>query len=208
MSSLALLFVGAVLLVNGLTFIGVVQPHSGIPINLFAGGTLLLAALPMVWTSIESSDTRAALYSAVGFALFGFTYLGVALGTLLSADNRGLGVYCGWAAGISVILAYVNATTLSDPALSVLWASWVLLFLAFCIALTRTATFWSYAAGVLAVYQAFSTATIPALLLIHESWSSIPMVPLALIQIAGALIYVIALFRQQKQSKSLEPQRS
>ncbi|BAQ21215.1 AmiS/UreI family transporter [Corynebacterium glutamicum] len=201
MSSLALSFGGAVLLVNGVTFIGVIQPRSEIPINLLAGGTLFLAAIPMVWTSIESSDTSASLYSAVGFALFGFTYLGVALGTSLSADNRGLGVYCGWAPVIAGLLVYVNATTLSDPTLSVLWASWVLLFVAFCIALTRTATFWSYAAGVLAVYQAFSTATIPALLLIHES-------PLALIQIAGALICVIALFRRQNQSKSLEPQRS
>ena len=198
MSSLALLFVGAVLLVNGLTFIGVIQPRSGIPINLFAGGTLLLAAIPLAWTSIESSDTRAALYSAVGFALFGFTYLGVAIGALLSADNRGLGIYCGWAAGIAGVLAYVNATTFSDPALSVLWSSWVLLFLAFCIALTRSAIFWSYAAGVLAVYQAFSTATIPALLLIHESWSSVPVLPLVLIQVAGAIIYIFVLLQQRK----------
>ncbi|NII89099.1 hypothetical protein E9230_003069 [Corynebacterium glutamicum] len=108
MSSLALSFGGAVLLVHGVTFIGVIQPRSEIPINLLAGGTLFLAAIPMVWTSIESSDTSASLYSAVGFALFGFTYLGVALGTSLSADNRGLGVYCGWAPVIAGLLVYVN----------------------------------------------------------------------------------------------------
>lgn len=189
MSSIALLFVGAVLLVNGLVFLSFLDPRSSIPINLFSGSILVLTAINLAWTAPDSLDERATLYSASGFALFGFTYLGVVLGALLNANNRSLGVYCGWSAGIALILGCINVTTLADRSLGILWFSWALLFLVFALALLFSGTYWSSAAGALAIYQSLSTATIPAVLLIHGTWSQIPVASIAIVQLAGVLIY-------------------
>lgn len=63
MSDLALLFVGAVLLVNGLVFLERVDGKAAIPVNLLTGGLLLFTAI----LQILEVDTTSPDYAATAF---------------------------------------------------------------------------------------------------------------------------------------------
>ena len=191
MSNVALLFVGAVLLINGLVFLGRVDGRAAIPINLLAGATLVLNALLMVATVEPDTPTT---FGAVGFALFGFTYLTVALNSLLGGSGRALGWYCGWAAIIATVLALINFSDGAAPQMGWLWASWSLLFLSFFLALLVPGEWWTPAAGILAIVQGFTTATIPALMMIDGSWATASAAIIGLVQIGGAVVYAFAVF--------------
>ncbi|MGC0365907.1 hypothetical protein ABH922_003891 [Rhodococcus sp. 27YEA15] len=192
MSSLALLFVGAVLLVNGLVLLGRVSARAAVPVNLIVGAGLvtasLLAAIPAA-----GDDARLTLFGAVGFALFGVTYLIVGSGSLLGADGSALGWYCGWAAVVALILAGVNFAA-GDGHMAWLWLAWTVLFFAFFLSATTANPRFDTAAGVIAIAQSVTTATVPALLMIDGSWSGLPLGWIIVAQVIGvaAAVFVIA----------------
>lgn len=202
MSNVALLFVGAVLLINGLVFLGRVDGKAAIPINLLAGSTLVLNALVLVMSvEPESPAATATTFSAAGFTLFGFTYLTVAMNSLLGGSGQALGWYCGWAMVIAAVLALINFSNGTAPQMGWLWASWALLFASFFLALIVPGAWWTTSAGVLAVAQGFTTATIPALMMIAGSWDTTSPVPIGAVQITVAVIYVVsALYFRNRES--------
>lgn len=207
MSNVALLFVGAVLLVNGLVFLGRVDGRAAIPINLLAGSTLVLTALLLVASVEPDSPTSATTtFGAVGFALFGFTYLTVALNSLLGGSGSALGWYCGWAAIIATVLAMINFSDGAAPQMGWLWASWALLFISFFLALIVPGAWWTPSAGILAILQGFTTATIPALVMIGGSWDTTSLVVIGMVQISVAAIYVASVFffRNREETGSSE----
>uniref|UniRef100_UPI003525231A AmiS/UreI family transporter n=2 Tax=Nocardiaceae TaxID=85025 RepID=UPI003525231A len=74
MVPVALLFVGAVLLANGLVFLDRVTPRSAVAINLLTGALLVGTALVLLLPSDSAPpDGLASAVAAGGFALFGFT---------------------------------------------------------------------------------------------------------------------------------------
>ncbi|QRY63033.1 amidase substrates transport protein [Gordonia sp. PDNC005] len=192
MSSLALVFVGAVLLANGLVFLGRMSPRAAIPVNLLVGAlivtTALLGAVP------AALDERAMLFGALGFSVFGFTYLIVALNSLLDADGSGVGWFCGWAAIVSCVLAMVSFGD-GDPRLAWLWVSWVVLFTAFFLAATVDDARFGRAAGVVAVIQSVTTGTIPGLLMVGGTWEDLSVTVIAAVQILGVVGYLATLAR-------------
>lgn len=193
MTNIALLFVGCVLLINGLSFCGVLNPRAGIPINILVGAALLVAtALTFheISGALDPSENRVLLFSAAGFTLFGFTYLGVAGQGLLQTDGRSLGTYCGWATVIALVSSAVNVQIAPDMAW--LWFAWAVLYLSFAIALFADTPQWSFPAGALAIWLAISSTTVPGLLMIDGSWDDIPVLYIAAAQIAGLVIYAVA----------------
>ncbi len=192
MSNLALLFVGAVLLVNGLVFLGKIDGKAAIPVNLLVGAVLVLTALLQVSAvELTSPDYRAVAFGAAGFTLFGFTYLTVGGNSLFGGSGTGLGWYCGWASVIAAVLAIVNFTSSGGTSMGWLWASWSVLFASFFLALITGAKGLTVAAGWLAILQSFTTATIPALLMINGSWETTSLVLIAVIQIAVVVAYIV-----------------
>ncbi|WP_290850093.1 AmiS/UreI family transporter [Gordonia sp. (in: high G+C Gram-positive bacteria)] len=187
MSSLALVFVGAVLLVNGLVFLGPVSPRAAIPANLLVGAlivtTSLLGAVP------AALDDRMALFGALGFCVFGFTYLTVAVSTLTDADGSGVAWYCGWAAVISAVLAVVNFSE-SDPRLAWLWVSWVVLFAAFFLAGVTGSARFGRGAGAISAIQSVTTGTIPGLLMMNGDWADFSVTVIAVVQLLGIAAYL------------------
>lgn len=191
MSDLALLFVGAVLLVNGLVFLERVDGKAAIPVNLLTGGLLLFTALLQILeVDATSPDYAATAFGAAGLSVFGFTYLTVGGNSLFGGSGTALGWFCVWAAGISAVLAVVNFTFTGNVNMAWLWSAWSVLFTAFFLALTSSAVYLTKAAGVLAILQSVSTATIPALLRISGVWASTSTLLIALVQIAVVAAYV------------------
>lgn len=201
MSSLALLFVGAVLLVNGLVLLGRIDARAAVPINLITGAGLVTASL---LTAIPAGgDARLALFGAVGYSLFGVTYLTVAGGTLLGADGRALGWYCAWASAVAVVLAAINFAA-GDAHIAWLWSGWAVLFFAFFLSCCTADPRFDVAAGVVAIAQSVTTASIPALLMIDGSWTDLPIGWVAAAQIAGVVI-AIAIAARPRPAESAAP---
>ena len=191
MASVALLFVGAVLLINGLVLLDRIEGKAAIPLNLLVGALLMMTALLQVLSVPPSSvDFRSAAFAAVGFTLFGFTYLTVGANSLFGGSGSALGWYCGWAAGISMVLASVNFAGSTDLPMAWLWASWSVLFIAFFLALTTGKKQLASAAGVLAILQSATTTSIPGLMMINGSWSTVSVTVIAVVQIAAVLVYI------------------
>src|ERR1700684_4412738 len=94
MSSVGLLFVGAVLFMNGLLFLGKADAKGVAVFNLFVGG--LQTAIPFYL--IATAKTPDDILGAAGIFLFGFTYLYVGIVTLAGLHSGGIGWYSLWVA--------------------------------------------------------------------------------------------------------------
>ena len=86
MSSVGLMFVGAVLFINGLLFLGKVDAKGAATFNLFVGA--LQVAIPFYLIATASSTDE--LLLASGIFLFGFTYLYVGIANLAGQAPVGL----------------------------------------------------------------------------------------------------------------------
>lgn len=182
----ALLFVGAVLLINGLVLLGKIEPKSATSINILVGGGLAAAAAYLVIPlDLESPTALPVIAGAVGFTLFSLTYLTVAFNALAGTPGKTLGWYCGWAVLISAFLAVYHFATVDDPRMAALWTAWTVLFLAFFLAIVVRPYWGDSFAGMLAIIQSFTTCTIPAMLQIADGWTEISPIPIAAVQAFG-----------------------
>jgi hypothetical protein len=120
MSAVGLLFVGAVLFINGLLFLGKVDPKSAGVFNLFVGA--LQTAVPF-WL-ISHAETSDDVLAAAGIFLFGFTYLYVGIGNLRGYDGSGLGWYSLWVAVVAAGFGAVNIVRFHDTPSGLLWLQW------------------------------------------------------------------------------------
>ena len=169
MSAVSLFFIGAVLFVNGLALLGRIEPQSGAPVNALVGVVLVANAARL---ALPADADEPALAAAAGFLLFGITYLWVALNAWTGHHTAGLGWYCAWAAGVSVFLGLVTLFHQHDWKFTMLWGLWAILFATFfgVIALQRRALV--FAAGWLAIMEAFFTASMPGGLELIGKWDN------------------------------------
>ncbi len=85
---LALLFVGAVLFLNGLWLTGRIGDREIAVINIFVGGLTLVVAL---YSAFGPGADAGSIKGAALTLLFTFTYLWVAYNRFNDVDGRGLG---------------------------------------------------------------------------------------------------------------------
>ena len=159
MSAVGLLFVGAVLFVNGLLFLGKVDPKSAGVFNLFVGA--LQTAIPF-WL-ISHATTPDEILAAAGIFLFGFTYLYVGIGNLKGYDASGLGWYSLWVAVVAAGFGVTNIVRFDDTPTGLLWLQWSVLWTVFFVVLALGVTRLTAAAGWLTLIQSFTTCTVPGL---------------------------------------------
>jgi putative amide transporter protein len=132
---LALFYVGAVLILNGLWMLGRVGDREIWVINLFAGGLTLLVSLKLAFG--EGADA-ASIKAAALSLLFSFTYLWVAINRCNGADGRGLGWFSLFVAITAVPVALDTlqaAATAAEWWLGWNWAAWAVLWLLFFLVL-------------------------------------------------------------------------
>ena len=87
----ALVYVGFVLFMNGLKTLGKLKASHVIPMNLFTG-TLIVAGA--IRTGLRYGEGITPYFYAMQSLLFGFTYLWVAINSIWSLEDDGLGCAC------------------------------------------------------------------------------------------------------------------
>jgi hypothetical protein len=167
MGNVALLYVGAVLFLNGLMLLGKVEPKSGALLNLFVGG---LQVVTPTYLIIASGGDPAQILSASGLYLFGFTYLYVGIGLLANLDSTGVGWFSLFVAIDALVYSYANFAILREYPFGVIWLYWSFLwFLFFLLFGLKWASLTIYTGWVTAI-QGWVTAVIPSFLILTEYW--------------------------------------
>lgn len=188
MSALGLLFVGAVLLVNGLALLGRVEPAAAAPINLFVGALLIIVVL---YLALPANEDLTPVFTAAGFLLFGFVYLYVGILNLTGHAATGVGWYCAWAAGVSLVIALVTFIRDGDVKLGTLWLLWSLLFTMFFLVLGLGLTRFTVVTGWVTVVESVITATTPGLLLLLGGWADVPDLLVVGVASAAVVLFVV-----------------
>jgi len=170
MGAVGLLYVGAVLIINGLMLLGYVEPRAAAPLNLFVGALQVLTPTYLIFTS--GGDDKAIL-AASGIYLFGFTYLYVGINLLGGLDGTGLGWFSAFVALAAVVYAGLNFSyfTPNDPAFGAIWLYWAVLWALFWVVLGLKREAWTRYTGAVAVVAGVVTAAIPAFLLMTGQWA-------------------------------------
>jgi hypothetical protein len=160
MLGVALLFIGAVLVVNGVAQTGRIEPRDAAGLNLLVGLLTLLLSI----TDLEQATKTPQYFSSAGSLLFSFTYLYFAAVQWLGLKGAGLGWYCLFVA----MNAIVYGMMAPDSRLRAMWLVWASLWFLFFISLglQRTVRYLGpYTVGVGVV-----TCWVPGMLMLTGSW--------------------------------------
>jgi hypothetical protein len=189
MASVGLLYVGAVLIINGLMLLGIVEARAAAPLNLFVGGLQVITPTVLIITSGGDPDV---ILGASGLYLFGFTYLYVGINLLAGLDGTGLGWFSAFVACCAVVYAGLNFGRFDDPAFGVIWLVWAFLWGLFWLVLGLGRDSFTRYTGAVALYAGILTAAVPAFLLLTGEWveyttTSAIVLAVATVVILGAL---------------------
>lgn len=187
MSDVGLLYVGAVLVLNGLVLLGRVDARAAVPLNLFVGTLQVIVPTYLIMTA----DGPDAILAASGTSLFG-TYLYVGLGHLMRLDGTGLGWFSLFIAGCALVF-FLQLTRFDDPAFAVIWLQWAFLWALFFVVLGLGRAHLARYTGAVAIVQGVSTATVPAFLRLTGTWEQLQG-PAALVLAVGGLVVFTALY--------------
>lgn len=169
MGNVGLLFVGAVLFVNGVMLLGWVESKSVAPMNIFVGALQVVTPTYLIFTA--EGDTNRIL-GASGLYLFGFTYLYVAFTLLAGLDSTGGGFFYGFVAVCALVFSGLNfwRDGFGDNAFGVIWLYWSFLWVLFFVLLGLKKDSIAKYTGAVAAIQGWVTGTIPAFLLLTGNW--------------------------------------
>lgn len=128
---LTLLYVGAVLFVNGIWLLDKISHHEVSVINILVGLISFLVAFYLIF---QAPEETASISAGAFTLLFAITYLWVGANQWLKADGCGLGWFCLF---VSVTAAAVGVHAATGPAEnfklwnSLNWLAWSLLWLSY-----------------------------------------------------------------------------
>ncbi|MCF3129245.1 AmiS/UreI family transporter [Streptomyces olivochromogenes] len=168
MASVGLLFVGAVLFINGMMLLGKVDARSAAVFNLFVGSIQVLTPTYLIF--IANNDPRAIL-AASGIYLFGFTYLYVGIGLLVGLDSTGVGYYSLFVAIVALGYSFINFHILKDNPFGVIWLYWAFLWFLFFLLLGLKKDSLTVYTGWVTAIEGWVTGVIPAALLLGGYWT-------------------------------------
>ena len=188
MADVGLMFVGAVLFVNGLLLLGKIDAKGAATFNLFVGA--LQTAIPFYL--IATAKTADDILLASGIFLFGFTYLYVGIANLAGQPPVGLGWYSAWVAILATAFGITNIVRFHDPTIGLLWLQWAVLWALFWLVLGLGVSRLTPLTGWLTLILSFTTCTIPGYLLLLGEWGRVPTwgVLVAIVATAAALVPV------------------
>lgn len=202
MSSVGLMYVGAVLFVNSLMLLGKVGNKSAGVFNLFVGAIQVITPFYLIFTA--SGDSWV-IFNASGLFLFGLTYLYVGITNLANLETTGVGWYCLWVAILALGNASVNIVYLNDIKFGIIWLMWSFLWTLFFLVLAAKKDI-SIFTGWITLILSWITATIPAFLMLIDEWETIGMKTIWGVTITAVLVFILIAFYQFKRSTvSSEP---
>ena len=169
MLGVVLLYVGIVLINNGIARITDVDAKSASVMNVFTGLlSIIINIITIVHGDFESIDSIGDFYSAATGLLFGFTYLYVAANSIFNLDGRLYGWYSLFVAINTVPAAWIEFSVNGDWRMAVIWILWGILWLTGFIenVLKKELKFVPY----LDVFEGIVTAWIPGFLILTNLW--------------------------------------
>ena len=167
MLGLALLYVGAVLVVNGMWLLGKADDREVGLMNLFTGVLTFLIAIYTAFT--QPVGLPASALAAGQTLLFSFTYLWVGLNNVFHlGDGRGLGWYCLFVA-ISTIPSSLVTFQAGDGRFGVIWLIWGVLWFVFFLVLALKRNLGQFT-GWFTALVGVATCWIPGYLILLNRW--------------------------------------
>ena len=112
MADVGLMFVGAVLFVNGLLLLGKIDGKGAGVFNLFVGALQVAVPFYLIATAPTTDD----ILLDSGIFLFGFTYLYVGIINLAGISAVGLGWYSAWVALLAAAFGITEFTRTPETA--------------------------------------------------------------------------------------------
>jgi hypothetical protein len=164
MQGLILLYVGAVMFINGLTMLGRISPKESAFMNLLTGSLALYVCL----TGVSTSDPETLQNAGFGL-LFSFTYLWVAYVNLTNVDGRGLGWFSLFVATTAALVSVdlvAAAQTSVELWFAGSWVAWTVLWLCFFAIGALGHKRWTRPTAWFTLAQAVLTAWLPGYLLL------------------------------------------
>ncbi|MFF4837506.1 AmiS/UreI family transporter [Streptomyces sp. NPDC001315] len=177
MGNVGLLFVGAVLFINGLLLLGKVDARAGAVFNLFIGALQVLTPTYLIFTA---DNDPMKILAASGIYLFGFTYLYVGVGLLAGLDSTGVGYYSLFVAVAALGYSFVNFRLFKDYPFGVIWLYWAFLWFLFFLLLGLKMDHLRIYTGWVTAIQGWVTGVIPAGLLLSGYWKHPTEIAIAL----------------------------
>ena len=165
MLGLVLLYVGAVLFVNGIWLLGRIENREIAILNVFTGIVGLVVAI----FAVAQGDLTS-IQLAAYVLLFAFTYLWVAYNQYIDADGSGLGWYCLFVAITAVPVAFItlgDADTVFLTWLGLSWVAWAVLWFLYFLLLALKRPIQKLTAYVTTV-EGVVTAWIPGFLVLND----------------------------------------
>lgn len=166
MSAVGLIYVGTVLIINGLLLLGWLTPREAAPLNLFVGALQVLTPTYLIIAAAGDSD---AIFAASGIYLFGFTYLWVGINAVKDYSNRGFGWFALLVAMCAVVYAIESFVRTEDAGFGVIWLLWAILWFLFFLVLGLEQDKLGPATGVYTIVTGAITTT-AALMTLLDSW--------------------------------------
>lgn len=189
MSNVGLLYVGAVLFINGLMLIGVIPGKSAAIMNFFVGA--MQVVFPTLILVMGESDPSI-VFGAFGLYLFGFTYLYVGILQWTGVSGEGLGWFSLFVTIVAIVVGTLQYTTLDDPVFGSIWLLWAVLWFMFFLLLGLKMDRIEKATGWFTIFISFLTGTIPALLLLSGAFETNLVLGLSLAGV-GIISLVVAI---------------
>jgi hypothetical protein len=189
MSDVGLMFVGAVLFVNGLLLLGKIDSKGAAVFNLFVGALQVAIPFYLIATAPTTSD----ILLDSGIFLFGFTYLYVGISNLAGHSPVGIGWYSAWVAIMAAAFGITDIAKFHDPTFGLLWLQWAVLWGLFWLVLGLGIARLTKLTGWLTLILSFTTCTIPGYLLLLGDWGRVhTWLVLAVIAATAAALVPVA----------------
>lgn len=163
---LSLLYVGAVLFLNGLWLLGKIDDKEIVVINVFSGFVTLCVSMASAFgANADLGSVRAAALTL----LFTATYLWVAYNRCVAVDGRGLGwfsLFIAITAAPVALKAFATAQSTLDLWMAVNWTIWAILWFMYFLLLSLKRDMLR-ATGMTTVFAGIVTGWIPGFLLLE-----------------------------------------
>ncbi|MGH4024019.1 MAG: AmiS/UreI family transporter [Pseudonocardiaceae bacterium] len=185
MALVGLIYVGAVLFINGLMLLGLVEQKSAAVFNLFVGTLQVITPTYLIFTANGDANL---ILNASGIYLFGFTYLYVGITLLAKLDSTGVGYFSLFVAIMALGYSAANFFRLGDNVFGVIWLYWAFLWALFFVLLGLKREGVTAYTGWVAAIEGWVTAAIPAFLLLTDWWRNPDLIAL-LLAIGGVVVF-------------------
>ena len=159
MLGVSLLYVGAVLTINGIGRLTEIDGKSLAVMNFFTGGLSVIANVILL--------VCGEYYAAATGLLFGFTYLFIGLNAVFNLDGRVLGWFSLFVAINTVPAALLSLLQDGDPLFFVIWLAWGILWLLIFVESVLKKDL-HHTVPVLLILEGIGTAWVPAWLLLQN----------------------------------------